>query len=78
MRQDYRRITAGFSREPSPERFRIQGVLQMHANGRQVSLLATEKADTLWNSCEAWSPVSVEVAPMSLREVFLETVREDV
>jgi ABC-2 type transport system ATP-binding protein len=76
MRQEYRRITAGFANEPSPERFRIQGVQQMHANGRQVTLLATENADSIVQLVRSMEPVSVEVAPITLREVFLETVRE--
>jgi ABC-2 type transport system ATP-binding protein len=76
MRQEYRRITAGFAREPSPERFRIHGVQQLHANGRQISLLATENADLVVQLVRSMEPVSVEVAPITLREVFLETVRE--
>jgi ABC-2 type transport system ATP-binding protein len=76
MRQEYRRITAGFADEPLPERFRIQGVQQMHANGRQVTLLATENADSIVQLVRSMEPVSVEVAPITLREMFLETVRE--
>jgi ABC-2 type transport system ATP-binding protein len=76
MRQEYRRITAGFVNEPLPERFRIQGVQQMHANGRQITLLATENADSIVQLVRSMEPVSVEVAPITLREVFLETVRE--
>ncbi|MBV8895834.1 MAG: AAA family ATPase [Acidobacteriaceae bacterium] len=75
MRQEYRRITAGFANEPSPERFRIQGVQQMHAKGRQITLLATENAESIVQLVRSMERVSVEVVPITLREVFLETVR---
>ncbi len=76
MRQDYRRITAGFNTQQSADRFQIQGIRQMHASGRQVTLLATHNADEIVALVRSMEPVSVDVTPISLREVFLETVKE--
>ena len=76
MRQEYRRITAGFRTEPSPERFHIPGVQHMHARGRQVTFVATQNTETIVALVRSMEPVSVEVTPISLREVFLETVKE--
>jgi ABC-2 type transport system ATP-binding protein len=76
MRQGYRRITAGFTTEQPAEKFRIQGIRQMQASGRQVTMLATHNADEIVELVRSMEPVSVDVTPISLREVFLETVKE--
>jgi ABC-2 type transport system ATP-binding protein len=77
IRQDYRRITLGFTREQPAEKFRIQGIQQIHISGRQVILLANQNADAIVELARSMEPVSVDVAPIGLREVFLETVKED-
>jgi len=78
MRQDYRRITLGFSEQPEPEQFRIEGIRQIQVSGRQVILLAHRNADAIVEFAHTMEPVSVEVAPIGLRELFLETVEEKV
>jgi ABC-2 type transport system ATP-binding protein len=78
MRQDYRRITLGFSEEPEPEKFRIDGVHKVQVSGRQVILLANRNADDIVEVANTMDPVSVDVATIGLRELFLETVKEDV
>jgi ABC-2 type transport system ATP-binding protein len=77
MRRDYRRITLGFSKQQSPEKFRIQGIQQVQTNGRQVILFANRNADAIVELARSMEPVSVDVAPIGLREVFLETVKEE-
>lgn len=77
MRQDYRRITLGFSKQQPPEKFRIQGIQQVQTNGRQVILLANRNADAIVELARGMEAVSVDVAPIGLREVFLETVKEE-
>lgn len=77
MRQDYRRITLGFTREQPPEKFRIQGIQQIQTSGRQVVLLARQNVDAIVELARSMEPVSVDVAPIGLREVFLETVKEE-
>jgi ABC-2 type transport system ATP-binding protein len=77
MRQQYRRITLGFDSEQPPERFRIQGIRQIQTSGRQVILLAHQNADSIVELARSMEPVSVDVAPIGLREVFLETVKEE-
>ena len=78
MRQDYRRITLGFTKEQSREKFRIPGIQQIKTSGRQVVLLANQNADAIVELARSMEPVSVDVAPIGLREVFLETVKEEV
>jgi ABC-2 type transport system ATP-binding protein len=77
MRRDYRRITLGFSKQQPPEKFRMQGIQQIRTNGRQVILLANRNADAIVELARSMEPVSLDVAPIGLREVFLETVKEE-
>ena len=77
MRQDYRRITLGFAKQQPPEKFRIQGIQQIQTSGRQVVLLANRNADAIVELARSMEPVSLDVAPIGLREVFLETVKEE-
>jgi ABC-2 type transport system ATP-binding protein len=78
MRQHYRRITLGFATQQPPGKFRIQGIQQIQTSGRQVILLANQNADAIVELTRSMEPVSVDVAPIGLREVFLETVKEEV
>jgi ABC-2 type transport system ATP-binding protein len=75
LRQDYRRITLGFARQPAPERFRMHGVQHVQTSGRQVTVLANQNADAIVELARSMEAVSVDVAPVGLREVFLETVK---
>ena len=78
MRQEYRRITLGFSKQQPPEKFRIEGIQQVQTEGRQVVLVATQNADAILQLARGMEPVSVDVAPIGLREVFLQTVKGEV
>lgn len=75
MRQEYRRITLGFSKQQPCDKFRIQGIQQIRMDGRQVVLVANQNADAIVELARSMEPVSVDVAPISLREVFLQAVK---
>ncbi|MGH9612325.1 MAG: ABC transporter ATP-binding protein [Bryobacteraceae bacterium] len=75
MRQDYRRITLGFATEPRRDDFQMQGIERIETSGRQVVVLASHNADAIVERARGLAAVSVEVAPISLREVFLDTVK---
>jgi len=77
MRQHYRRITLGFAEQQPKEKFRIQGIQQIQTSGRQVVLLANQNADAIVDLARTMEPVSLDVSPVGLREVFLETVKEE-
>jgi ABC-2 type transport system ATP-binding protein len=76
MRQDYRRITLGFATQAPGHEFDIHGVRQVRISGRQMILLANHNADAIVERARSLEAVSVDVAPVSLLEVFLETVKE--
>jgi ABC-2 type transport system ATP-binding protein len=77
MRQHYRRITLGFAEQQPADKFRIPGIQQIQTSGRQVILTANQNADAIVDLARTMDPVSVDVAPIGLREVFLETVKEE-
>lgn len=76
IRREYRRITLSFDAAPPPITRSLPGV-QIRTTGRQVTLLARENADAVAELARDLHPKSVEVSPVGLREVFLETVKEE-
>jgi ABC-2 type transport system ATP-binding protein len=76
LRENYRRVSLGFDAQPREDAFRMPGVTRIRAQGREVSLLATCNTDALLERARSMGAVSVDVTPVSLREVFLETVQE--
>lgn len=46
-------------------------------SGRQVALLASRNADAVAELARSLGAVSVEVEPVSLREIFLDTIQRD-
>jgi ABC-2 type transport system ATP-binding protein len=76
MRQDYRRITLGFSVAPQACQFDIHGIQQIHYDGRQIVVWAKQNCDAIIDRARSLEAISIDVAPVGLREVFLGTVRE--
>jgi ABC-2 type transport system ATP-binding protein len=77
IRQDYRRITLGFSSDPPRVDFAGEGIGLVRTDGRQITDLATRNADAIVERGFSLGAVSVDTAPVSLREVFLNAVTED-
>lgn len=77
MRQEYRRITLSFDAAPPAVNVSLPGIMQMRTRGRQITMLAKENAVAVAELARDLHPASVEVTPVDLREVFLETVKED-
>jgi ABC-2 type transport system ATP-binding protein len=76
LRQDHRRITLGFSRQPPEHVFEMPGVHHIETSGRQMVLLASHGAEAIVERARSLDAVAVDVSPMSLRELFLETVKD--
>ena len=76
MRQEYRRITLGFAVDPPPvAAFHIPGIERVRANGRQLDMFVSANAGAVVEQARRAAAVSVDVAPIGLRDVFLETVQ---
>jgi len=77
MRQDYRRITFGFSSEPPRIDLSGESVGTIRTDGRQVTFMAMRNADSIAERGHRLGAASVETTPVSLRELFLATVKEE-
>lgn len=76
MRQDYRRVTLGFDRQPAEHSFDMFGVEQVQTSGRQMVVRANQNTEAIVERARSLDAVSIDVAPITLREVFLEAVKE--
>jgi ABC-2 type transport system ATP-binding protein len=77
LRQSYRRIDLVFASAPPEGEFRITGVDKIRTKGHEMSVFASRNAEAVIERAHDLSAVSVEVAPVGLRDIFLETVKEN-
>jgi ABC-2 type transport system ATP-binding protein len=77
LRESYRRVDAVFPSEPADADLQVSGVASIRRSGCQLSLFASRNADAVVKRAHDLHATSVEVAPVSLRDIFLETVKED-
>jgi ABC-2 type transport system ATP-binding protein len=75
IRESYRRITVGFDTQAPETEFRIPGVEHVRTSGRQLTVIASRNAEAVVERAQTLAAVSVEVEPVSLREIFLDTVQ---
>jgi ABC-2 type transport system ATP-binding protein len=73
LRDQYRRIQLVFDGD-APPAFHAPGIVRARREGRVLSLLSSAGADSILDEARALNPVSVDVTPVTLREIFLETV----
>ena len=78
MRQEYRRITLGFGTDPPVSDFAMPGIERLRTSGRQMSLFVSRNASAVVEQARRAAVVSVDVTPVTLRDVFLETVQQSV
>jgi ABC-2 type transport system ATP-binding protein len=71
----YRRLTCVFDAEAPAANFRTPGVERIHREGRVLSVIASRNAEEIASEAKALSAVSVEVAPVGLKDIFLESVQ---
>jgi ABC-2 type transport system ATP-binding protein len=76
LRQRYRRIQLVFDGDAPAVAFRTPGVERVRRQGRVLTVLSSAGADRILDEVRTMNPVSVDVVPVSLKEIFLETVTE--
>ena len=74
LRERYRRIQLVFDGSAPEPAFRSPGVERVQRNGRVLSIVSSAGTDRILDEARALGPVSVDVAPITLKEIFLETV----
>jgi ABC-type multidrug transport system ATPase subunit len=74
LRESYRRIQLVFDGDAPDARFRTPGVERLRRSGRVLTVVSSGGAGPLLDEARALGPVSVDVVPVTLKEIFLETV----
>lgn len=77
IRENYRRVTLGFDTAAPVMDRDLLGVEKVRVEARQISVLASSNANGIADAGRALQAVSVDIAPVSLREIFLESVQID-
>jgi ABC-2 type transport system ATP-binding protein len=77
LRENYRRITFGFDEAAPDAEILIPGVRRVRREGRQLSLVVSGNAEAVAARGRSMNAVTVDVAPINLREIFLESVQGD-
>jgi ABC-2 type transport system ATP-binding protein len=74
LREHYRRIQLVFDREAPDHAFLAPGVARVQRKGRVLTLLASGGADRIVEEAGTLKPIAVDVGPVTLKEIFLETI----
>jgi len=75
VKSEYRHVQAVFSAPMDERDFQLVGIERIYSDGRIVSLIASQNVDAIVEQVRAMQGSNVEVAPLSLKEIFLETVK---
>jgi ABC-2 type transport system ATP-binding protein len=74
LRAAYRRIQLVFDGAAPDPVFRTPGVVRVARNHRVLSVIVSGRAEDVIDEARALQPVSIDCAPLTLKDVFLETV----
>jgi ABC-2 type transport system ATP-binding protein len=74
LRESYRRVQLVFDGAAPDGTFRSPGVQRVRRNGRVLTVLSSVGADAIVDEARALSPVAVDVMPVTLKDIFLDTV----
>jgi len=74
LREQYCRVQVVFESEAPKITLRAAGVERIKRKGRVITLLASKGADAIIDEVSALKPLSVDVVPVTLKEIFLESV----
>ena len=77
LRENFRRIQLVFDGDAPEPAFRAPGVERVRRKGRVLTVLSSAGADGVLDEARALNPVSVDVVPVTLKEIFLETVTSE-
>ena len=77
LRERFRRIELVFSGDAPEPAFRSPGVERVRRDGRMISVLSSAGAEQVLGEARALNPVSVDVVPVTLKEIFLESVKAE-
>ena len=73
LRENFRRIQLVFDGEAPDASFRAPGVERVRRKGRVLTVLSSAGAERILDEARRLNPTSVDVVPVTLKEIFLET-----
>jgi len=74
LRERYRHVQLVFDGEAPQPALRAPGVERVKRQGRVLTVLSSAGADGIVAEARALNPVSIDVRPVTLKDIFLETV----
>jgi ABC-2 type transport system ATP-binding protein len=74
LRENFRRIQLVFDGDAPEPSFRAPGVERVWRKGRVLTVLSSAGAERILEEARTLGPVSVDVVPVTLKEIFLEAV----
>jgi ABC-2 type transport system ATP-binding protein len=74
LRDNFRRVQLVFDGDAPDAAFVAPGVTRVRRSGRVLTVLATAGAEPVLELARALHPVSMDVMPVTLKDIFLETV----
>jgi ABC-2 type transport system ATP-binding protein len=74
LRGSYRRIQVVFEGQAPPPAFTAPGVQRVQRDGRVLTILASSHADRIVEEARQLRPITVDVTPVTLKDIFLDTV----
>jgi ABC-2 type transport system ATP-binding protein len=78
IRDRYRRIQIVFDKDAPAIAFRTPGIVRTRRDGRVLSVFTSGGAEAISAEARAFDPVSMDVLPLTLKEIFLESVNTSV
>jgi len=77
LRAQYRRVQFVFDGDAPAVSFRAPGVVRLQRQGRVLTLLCSGGVDALVAEAHALQPVAIDVTPVTLKDIFLDTVHAE-
>jgi ABC-2 type transport system ATP-binding protein len=74
LREQYRRVQFVFDGDAPNPAFRSPGVVRVRRTGRILTVLSSAGAEAVLDEARALNPLSTDVVPVTLKEIFLESV----
>jgi ABC-2 type transport system ATP-binding protein len=73
LRENFCRVRIVFDSDAPAVAFRAPGVERVQRSGRVLTVLSSRGADAVVDEASALGPISLDVVPVTLKEIFLES-----
>jgi ABC-2 type transport system ATP-binding protein len=74
LREKFRRVQLVFDGDAPDPAFKAPGVVRVQRKGRVLTVLSSAGVEGIGEEARALGPIAVEIFPVTLKEIFLETV----